>query len=394
MSVRRLWLRLWGAAGLVTLTMATAACSDDAGADGAVEVVGLIEIKGDSDLALNDYNNGAMLAVEDVNAAGGVLGKDLTYTRIPASVIDPQAARTAFLKAVDREPAAIFGFPGGGSLEALTRDVEAAGIPMVHLSSDGKLAYGAEGGSKWLFSVNPDDSYRAVGGVNQAKALGAKTIGIIATDETFGRVSTENTMKALEGVGIEVGPVRYVSPTATDLTSAVLEMKDVDVVLSWTFPNILALQLEQMAQNGLKVPVVTGNSGPLVVANQLAKGGAIDNLFAVTPCDPSIGESKVGREFAAAYRKEHGVPPTASATQVYDAQRILAAAIEEAGSSDPEDVLAALEDLDYKDGACASTYKADGAHFLGHQYVVVDYAASSGEAAIVDTVDVPAADGP
>ena len=392
MTNPRMRAAVLGAAGLATTMMIVSACSQGAAddSDGA-ETVGLIEVQGDSELALDDYNNGALLAVDDINRAGGVLGKDLKYTRIPASVVDPQEARAAFLKATDRDPAAIFGFPGGGSLEALTREVDGAGIPMIHLSSDGKLAYGAEGGSKWLFSVNPDDVYRAVGGVQRAKALGAKKIGIIATDETFGRVSTENSLDAIEEAGLELGPVRYVSPTSTDLTSAVLDMKDVDAVLSWTFPNILALQLQQMQQNDLAVPVITGNSGPLVVANELAKGPAVDNLYAVTPCEPAIGESETGRRFAAEYEKEYGVPPTASATQVYDAQRILAAAVEEAGSTDPGDVLSALEEMEYSDGACASVYKSDGAHFLGHQYVVIDYAAGS-KPKIVETVDVPEAD--
>ena len=132
----------------------------------------MIEVKGDSANALNDYNNGAELAVTDVNAAGGVLGQPLDYTRIPASVTDPQAARTAFLKAVDANPSAVIGFPGGASLEALTRDIDDAGIPMIHISSDGKLAKGAESGSPWLFSVNPDDTARATNAVAYAQSLG------------------------------------------------------------------------------------------------------------------------------------------------------------------------------------------------------------------------------
>lgn len=380
------------AAGLLASLIPLAACGGEAseGADGPVEIVGLIEVRGDSEFALDDYDNGAQLAVDMVNSEGGVLGEDLSYERIPASVVDPQQARTAFLKAVDRNPSAIFGFPGGGSLEALTREVDRAGVPMIHISSDGKLAFGAEAGSEWLFSINPDDRGRTDTAVTYAQELGAQTVGIIATDETFGRESTDKTLPALEEAGLDVGAVRYVSPTATDLTSAVLDMQDVDVIISWTFPNILALQLEQMAQNELQLPVITGNSGPLVVANELATGPAIDQLYAATPCAPSIGESAIGQEFAKAYQAEYGVQPTASATQVYDTVRVLARAIEEAGTTDHDAVQEALSDLEMDDGACASLYRTDEAHFLGHQYVVVDFSAN-GSSKIVETYDVPEA---
>lgn len=348
--------------------------------------MGLIEIKGDSPNALNDYNNGAQLAVDEINAAGGVLGQPLDYIRIPASVTDPQAARTAFLKAVDEGPSAVIGFPGGGSLEALTRDVDSAGVPMIHISSDGKLARGAESGSEWLFSVNPDDTARAKNAVDLARQLGAKRVGIVATDETFGRVSTENSIDAIEASGMELGPVRYVPPSVTDLTGTIRELRDADVVLSWTFPNVLALQLNQMHQSGIETPVISGNSGPLVVSSNLVDEAARLPLHAVTPCSPAIGDSAVGRTFATNYQAKYGAMPTASATQVYDSVRLLAAAMESAGTvSDRSAIAEALRTMEWNEGACAAGYKSDGAQFLGHQMVAETFA---GAGAIVAHYEV------
>lgn len=367
-----------------------AACGDSAGQSGASEqahIVGLIEIRGDSPVALDDYNNGVQLAVDEVNASGGVLGKPLKYTRIPASVTDPQAARTAFLRAADLKPSAIVGFPGGGSLEALTRDVNSAATPLIHLSSDGKLARGAEAGSEWLFSVNPDDTARAVNGVALAKKLGAKRIGVLATDETFGRVSTENSTKAIQAAGLEVGTVRFVPPTATDLTGPLLDLRGSDAILSWTFPNVLALQLNQMGQNKISVPVISGNSGPLVASHNLASGPALQNLYAVTPCAPAIGSAPQGRSFATAYQAKHAKAPTASATQAYDAVRLLVAAMQRAGTAgDRGKIAQALREQEWSQGACAAVYRSDGAQFLGHQMVAQAF---SGAGSIVETYQVP-----
>ncbi|MDI9974453.1 ABC transporter substrate-binding protein [Rhodococcus sp. IEGM 1307] len=387
--VRQIALYSWILTPAVAVTMALASCgadTSDAGSSDQASIVGLIEIKGDSPNALNDYNNGAQLAVDNVNASGGVLGKPLKYERIPASVTDPQAARTAYLKAVDENPSAIIGFPGGGSLEALTRDVDAAAIPMVHISSDGKLARGAESGSEWLFSINPDDTARATNAVVLARKLGGKRIGIVATDETFGRVSTTNSIDAIEAAGLELGTVRYVPPTATDLTGTILDMRDSDVILSWTFPNVLALQLNQMNQNGIQTPVISGNSGPLVVAGNLVDDTARRPLNAVTPCAPSIGDSAIGRTFASEYQARYGMTPTASATQVYDAVRLLAAAMEEAGTvSNHEAIAESLRSIEWDQGACASVYKSDDAQFLGHQMVAEAFA---GDGSIIDRYEV------
>ncbi|WP_207844529.1 ABC transporter substrate-binding protein [Williamsia soli] len=371
--------------GLALVMTACSAESEPSDEDGA-SIVGLIEVKGDSNNALNDYNNGAEMAIAKVNEDGGVLGKPLEYQRIPASVTDPQAARTAFLKAADENPSAIIGFPGGGSLEALTRDVDSAAIPMIHVSSDGKLARGAEAGSEWLFSINPDDNARATNAVALAQSLGAKRIGIIATDETFGRVSTENSMKAIEEAGLQTGTVRYVAPTVTDLTGTVLDLRDSDVILSWTFPNVLALQMNQMRQNGIDTPVIGGNSAPLVAANNLVEGPAIQPLNGVVPCAPALGESEAGRQFAADYQAKYGSIPTPSATQVYDSVRFLAAAIEDAGTaSDHEKVASSMRSIEWEDGACAPVYHSDGAQFLGHQMVAQSFA---GEGSIKDTFTI------
>ena len=162
------------------------------------------------------------------------------------------------------------------------------------------------------------------------------------------------------------------------------------MILSWTFPNILALQMSQMQQNALTIPVISGNSGPLVVANNLASGPAVENLNAITPCAPAIGESQIGRDFATAYQNKYGSAPTASATQVYDSVLILAAAMRKANSvTDHDAIVAALSEQSFDKGACAAVYQSDGAHFLGHQMVAESFA---GGGSIAQTYVIPPAD--
>jgi branched-chain amino acid transport system substrate-binding protein len=90
-------------AGSVAM-MALAACSSGGaggssshGISGPIKLVGLWEVKGESPAAIDDYQNGAALAIEQITAAGGIAGKPVTLDRVPLSPSDPQKATSQFL---------------------------------------------------------------------------------------------------------------------------------------------------------------------------------------------------------------------------------------------------------------------------------------------------------
>lgn len=398
--------RLAAGAAALALALTAAACGGDGGSDGgdtrtgtalspgtpdqpAAKIVGLWQVKGEDPNAIDDYQNGALVAVDVINTQGGVLGKPLAFERVPSG-LNPTSARTAFLQAKDKKPSGIVGFPGGTEAQGLQRDIDAAGIPVVNVNNDITLLFGARNGSEWMFTTNPYDGATARNMVALARKNNWTRLGILGNDLGYGRDGTARTEAALPGTGVTVGPKRLVPVAATDLTEAVLALKDTDAVVSWTYPNTLAAQLKQMAQNGIATPVVGGGSTPVVVNYGLAKGKEIENLHAVLACLPAIDPRPAAQAFNAAYRARFGTDAPPLAAAAHDAVRLQAEAMKKAGTTtDHARIKSALEQLVWTEGACQPEYRADPSHVLAHQQIAIAYDAA-GKPAVVDTYTIPA----
>ncbi|NUU21341.1 MAG: ABC transporter substrate-binding protein [Streptomycetaceae bacterium] len=401
--------RIAAGAAVFALAFGAAACGGDndtnakgdknppatGGSSGAVDpntpaakIIGLWQVKGEDPNAIDDYQNGALIAVDEINAQGGVLGKPLQFERV-ASGLNPTSARTAFLQAKDKKPSAMVGFPGGTEAQGLQRDIDQAGIPIVNVNNDVTLLYGAKNGSEWMFTTNPYDGATAKNMVALAQKNGWTKLGILGNDLGYGRDGTARTEAAVQGTNVTVGTKRLVPVAATDLTEAVLALKDSSAVVSWSYPNTLATQLKQMNQSGIDTPVVSGGSTPVVVNYGLAKGPEIDNLNAVLACLPAIDPRPSTKAFNDAYKAKFGsnAPPLAAAA--HDAVWMQAEAMKKAGTTtDHGRIKTALEQLTWTEGACQPEYKADPSHVLAHQQVAIKYDAT-GTPSVVDTYKIP-----
>ncbi|QWF20787.1 ABC transporter substrate-binding protein [Nocardioides sp. LMS-CY] len=375
-----------------------AACS---GADGSdegskaqddVRLAFLWEIEGESPVGLSDFQNGADLAIDEINEAGGIDGRQVTYTRVPASPLDPQASTAAFLKATNDEPAAMVGFLASGQTVAAKSALDRAQIPVIGIyEADDAVRFGNQG-SEFSWALNGSGQGTSLAAVEfMTEDLGLTSLGLMGTNEAFGLGQIESSEAALDELGAtSVGTVTY-DPTATDLTQQVLAMKDADGVLNWGYPNPLAVQLKQFVENGLTIPTMTGASGPIVVNAGLATGKAIANFYSALPCNPGGTESAALQDFAAAYQEKYDASATNLAAQAYDAVYVAKKAIEEAGSDAGADVNEALAEISVapEDGiVCSSGYQADGSHILNHEVNIARFHAD-GSSETVSTIQVP-----
>lgn len=350
----------------------------------------LWEIKGESPNSISDYDNGAAIAIDAINAAGGVLGKPVETFREPMSISDPQRARASFLKAVDQKPSAFVG--PVFNIQPYARDIDQAGIPMIQGSVEAPLALGQDAGSKWMFAIEPYGSAAAKYAVEFAqKELDAKTLGAIATDEASGRSNTDQSVKEAAALDVQIGSPEFVATSATDLTAAVLAMKNTDAVLAWTFPNVLALTVKQLQQNGITSPVIGASTTQIAVAAKLIPEDALDHLYGMVPCGLSVTASRAqSKAFTEEYVKRFGSTPSPKAALTHDAVWLVAEAMNQAGTTtDMEKIRATLETLKWSEGACQPVYQADGTHRLSHQVAAVKFAID-GTAQEVGTYTIPA----
>ena len=151
-----------------TATTAGGATTTNCTLSKPIKVVLLAEIVGESAIAVNYYNNGAMIAIDQINKAGGVCGQPIQMTRYPASPLDPQNTNAAYLKALDQNPTAIIGLPGGGTqLAGVLSNVNRGAIPMMIISlGDTNVYYGSKGGSQYAWFMEQDTGSVAAAGTN------------------------------------------------------------------------------------------------------------------------------------------------------------------------------------------------------------------------------------
>ncbi len=345
---------------------------------GPITLAALWEVSGESDVAVDDFQRGAEIAVAQLNEAGGIDGREVVLERFAASPLDPASTATELQKALDAEPSAIVGPLVAGQVQATSAAIERGGVPLIPIgNADPTVIAGGDSASDHVWFVNSYIPALVDAGVDYlTEDLGLTEVGVMGTDEAFGQTGVEQALASLDEAGLEpVGGEQLYAPDATDLTQQVLAVEDAEAVVNWGFPNPIAVQLNQMVQNDIAIPTLTGPSAPVVVDNALAEGEAIEQLLAVMTCNPGVDESDASAAFVEAYEAEHGSKPSSNAALAHDAVLIAAAAIADAGSSDPAAVQEAMADVEVTDGACAESYAADEAHVLNHQIQIVAYAA-------------------
>lgn len=363
---------------------------EDCTLDEPVKIVGLAETTGEGAQAVPYYANGWEMGVEAVNEAGGICGQDVEFERLPVSPTDSAAAKNAFLQAVDADADMILGIPSTAPLVALGPDIVSAGIPTIGFASPPNVFLGAEGtvGGENLFLIRPRNA--GVGAVQaeyMVETLGKKKIGLVCVNQTFGEQGCAAAEPAIEDAGGEIVARETHDVTATNLTSQVLALKNAGAegIVAFTFPNTGVTLFNQMASNGLNVPLIGGAIPALAIATGNVTEEAVANIYGLDDCAPAVEERAA--DFAAEYEERYGAPPTYSAAQAYDSIFIAKQAIEAAGSTEPAAVTEAMADVEYE-GACAD-YSVDEGNGLA-QTAVVETFEADGTTKVEETVEIPA----
>jgi branched-chain amino acid transport system substrate-binding protein len=363
---------LVAAAGAVVGPMAVAGASSPADAD-PISIVLMWEVKGESDYGIDSMQNAAELAIQEINDAGGIDGRMIEATRIPASIVDVQLLTSQFLEAEGMDPDLIVGFVAP-TVGALTRQVDAAGIPIIGIGGY-PLIDGLPVGSEWFFQAQAEGAAAAQAYVDYAvEGLGATNIAVLHTDESYGTDSANAAVEAIEAnPDLTLVTNLAHTTTATDFTREVQEAADADVVINYSYPNPLAAQLQAFDQAGLGIPTISGSSASTVAATGLVTPEQLTSLHGVLNCNPADDTREPAADFIAAYTAEYGASPDLIGMVTYDSIRLGAEAIAAAGSTDHAAVADSLRTIDFTDGACAPSWQADAAQIFNHQQVVVSY---------------------
>jgi branched-chain amino acid transport system substrate-binding protein len=300
--------------------------------------------------------NGAKLAVDTVNKAGGVMGKQIELIVEDDQTTNPGIV-LAFSKLASQPD--IVGFLGSirsTQVHAMAPDVIKLGKPMMIGGTDPKLTHM---GNQWLFRCRPNDSYSgrviAEFGVN---TLGKKKWAVVHSTDAFGTAGGQALTEAL--AKFESTPVldQGFANQSQDFTPVVLAIKQsgADVLGTYIpFENDLGIFARQLRQLGVNIPWV---GSPSIADNSALKlaGPALFGTYGVA--DFAEDSSDASKAFAKVYRDMFKITPDGQSSWTFDAINVLSNAIKAAKSTEPGNIREAILAIK-KFGGAESEYNFD-----------------------------------
>ena len=327
-----------------------------------------------------DNENGARMAIDELNAKGVTIGGKKAKFELVAEddAGDPKQGTAVANKLVDAKVNGVIGHLNSGTSIPASKLYSDAGIPQISPSATNPKF--TRQGFKTTFRVVADDVH--LGGTlgrYAVKDLKGKSIVTIDNRTAYGQGVAEEFAKAVKASGGTIQDTQFTSDKATDFTAILtaVKAKKPDVIFYGGMDAEAGPMIRQMKQLGISAKFMGGDGICSSELPKLAGGAMADGQVICAEAGGVEGEQKVGMEkFRADYKKKFGIEVQVYAPYVYDATNVLVAAMVKAGSSDPKvylPVLAKTEGYkgvtgtigfddkgDIKNGALTLfTYKAD-----------------------------------
>ena len=298
-----------------------------------------------------DNENGAILAVEELNAAGVTIGgKKVTLKLMTEDdAADPKQGTAVAQKLADAKVSGVVGHLNSGTTIPASSIYSEAGIPQVSPSATNPKY--TRQGFKTAFRLVADDTQ--LGGtlgkyaVNELKG---KAIAVIDDRTAYGQGVAQEFAKAAKAAGGNVVATEFTTDKATDFSAILttIKGKKADVVFFGGMDAVAGPMLRQMKSLGINAKFMGGDG---ICSTELVKlgGDAIaDNQVYCAEAGGVEGQQKVGMEdFKKKFKAKFNADVQVYAPYVYDGVKLMVAAMVKAGSSDPAKylpVLAATKD--------------------------------------------------
>ncbi|GLI24060.1 MULTISPECIES: ABC transporter substrate-binding protein [Xanthobacter] len=308
--------------------------------------------------------DGVKLAVDEVNKAGGVLGRPLQLIERDDEAKNEVGVQIA-QELINKEGVvATLGYINTGVALASQRFYQEAEIPVINNVATGTLIskqfVPPDNKNNYIFRTSANDAIQSAMIADEAvKRQGFKKPAILADSTNYGQLGRADLVKALATMGVKPVAEEKFNIGDTDMTAQLLRAKEAgaDVILTYAIGPELAQIANGMAKLGWKVPMI--GSWTLSMANFIDTAGANGNGAMMPQTFIQLPDTPKRKAFIEAYQAAYKIdrmPSPVSAAQGYDSVLLLAAAIKQAGSTDGRKVRDALENLNTKVEGVVTVY--------------------------------------
>ena len=293
-----------------------------------------------------DNENGARMAIDELNAKGVMIGGKKAKFELVAEddAGDPKQGTAVAQKLVDSKVNGVIGHLNSGTSIPASKIYSDAGIPQISPSATNPKF--TRQGFKTTFRVVADDVH--LGGTlgrYAVKELKGKSIAVIDDRTAYGQGVAEEFSKAVKASGGAIAATQFTTDKATDFTAILTAIKasKPDVIFFGGMDAVAGPMIRQMKQLGITAKFMGGDgicSGELP---KLAAGAMADGQVVCAEAGGVEGSQKAGMDkFREDFKKKFGAEVQIYAPYVYDATMVMVDAMVKAGSADPKVYLPVL----------------------------------------------------
>ncbi|NIC41202.1 branched-chain amino acid ABC transporter substrate-binding protein [Aquabacterium sp. A08] len=311
-----------------------------------------------------DNENGARMAIEELNAAGVKIGEQTARFELVAEddAADPKQGTAAAQKLADAQVNGVVGHLTSGTTLPASQIYNSAGIPQITPSSTNpKLTRQGYAGAFRL--VADDVQQGSAMGRYTVESLQAKTVAVIDDRTAYGQGLADEFEKAATAAGAQVVAREFTNDKATDFNAILtsIKAKKPDAIFFGGMDAVGGPMLRQMRQLGMPAKLVGGDglcTGEMI---QLAAEALGDGqVYCVEAGGVDGDEVALSEKFRADYKAKYNLEVQAYAPYAYDGVKLLAQAMETAGSADPAQYLPALKAIQYQGASGKIAFDAQG----------------------------------
>jgi branched-chain amino acid transport system substrate-binding protein len=298
-----------------------------------VKIYGLVELSGTGATSGTNFNDGVKLALKEINAGGGILGRKVEYTASDTQS-QPQIAKALAVRAIDEGAYVVMGPVFSGSILVSMVETRRAEVPNF---TGGEAAAITQQGNPYIFRTSFTQANAMPKVARYIKdSVKAKTVALIWVNNDFGKGGRDVFVKTIEPLGVKVVADVSTDPGQVDFSAAALKARqaNADALFVYCNEEESARALRELRKQGYDKPII----GETVLTSQKvielagdAANGAVAHV-GLTADAPSPGI----RDFGAKFQKEYKYKPDHNGLKGYTAVYVVKAVTEMVGKFDPK----------------------------------------------------------
>jgi len=299
-----------------------------------------------------DNELGARMAIDDLNSRNIKIGDKVAKFELLAEddAGDPKQGTAVAQKLVDSKVNGVVGHLNSGTTIPASKIYSDAGIPQISPSATNPKY--TRQGFKTAFRVVADDTQ--LGGTlgkYAVETLKGKNIAVIDDRTAYGQGVAEEFEKAAKAAGGTIVGHEFTTDKSTDFNAILTKLKgsNPDVIFFGGMDAVGGPMLKQVKQLGMDVKFMGGDGLCTAELAKLAGDAIGEDKVVCAEAGGVEGDFKAPLEaWKAAFKTKNGVEVQIYAPYVYDAVEVLAQAMQNAGSADPEKYLPEVGKINYK----------------------------------------------